>query len=438
MNNEQQILNGQIDVFSCGLGFAVDNSIDEKRQALLAQADAVFGSRTLLTQCPTLQAEQHIIAADARREAQEALQLARLGKRVVVLASGDALYHGFGGTLVDLALSTDNLVFHPNITAFQGLFQRLGLPWSQAQLFSAHAGNRLPLRPFIDAPLAVMYAGSRSPAHLIAQAVLRIHPASAQRAAVLAEHLGTESERIQTGPLEELAATPTDPTSMLMLLPHQWTTATALGKKNNPPAIPLTLPLGLSSENYQRENNLITSPEVRAVALSRLRLPAWGVLWDIGAGSGSVGLEAAALRPNLQVFAVERNTERGAHIENNRAQLGLDNYTLHLGDAIAVCQTEVLPTPNCIFVGGGGQDLTQLLTQCFKRLQHGGTMVVSTVTMETVLELYHFKPEARRDICRLDVALDQPIAGRYHHLKPQNTIHLFTFEAQPLQREMSS
>ena len=92
------------------------------------------------------------------------------------------------------------------------------------------------------------------------------------------------------------------------------------------------LTLGLPEEDYERENNLITASDVRAVILSRLRLPAWGTLWDIGAGSGSVGLEAAGLRPNLNVVGIERKPERGAIIKRNRARLGVSNYKMCIRD----------------------------------------------------------------------------------------------------------
>ena len=191
----------------------------------------------------------------------------------------------------------------------------------RTRLFSAHSGEALPARAIAEAPLSVAYAGSRYPAHAIAQAVLKLHPASAERAAVIAERLGSPKERLFSGPLADLARTECGPTSILLLLPNHWgyaphsVTRFALDERPGPredaPAtrsIPAPiLPLGLPEEDYERENNLITASDVRAVILSRLRLPAWGTLWDIGAGSGSVGLEAAGLRPNLNVIGIERN-----------------------------------------------------------------------------------------------------------------------------------
>lgn len=322
---------GRIDVVSCGIGFPED----AETLGLIARADVVYGSRPLLSMCPVTARSARIIGAKAREDAADALALCRAGRRVVALASGDALYHGFGGTLSGMAQHGDIIIYHPGITAFQALFHRLGLPWQDARLFSAHSGETLPVRAIAEAPLSVAYAGSRYPAHAIAQAVLGVHPASADRAAVIAERLGSPEERLLSGPLADLARTECGPTSILLLFPNRWdNSADACRNAATPLASAPILTLGLPEDDYERENNLITASDVRAVILSRLRLPAWGTLWDIGAGSGSVGLEAAGLRPNLNVVGIERKPERGALIERNRARLGVSNYTVYIGNAL--------------------------------------------------------------------------------------------------------
>lgn len=132
-------------------------------------------------------------------------------------------------------------------------------------------------------------------------------PASARRAAIIAERIGSDDERILSGTLGELADAACGPTSILVIFPAahadchvQDAAATTRGSASIQAPI---LALGLPEEAFERENNLITASDVRAVILSRLRLPAWGTLWDVGAGSGSVGLEAAALRPALAYTA---------------------------------------------------------------------------------------------------------------------------------------
>ena len=393
---------GRLDVISCGIGFPHDAAT----LALLEKAEVLYGSRTLLERCPISGsgAERRVIGAQARRDASDALAAARAGRRVVALASGDALYHGFGGTLHALAGPEDAIAYHPGITAFQAFFHRIGQPWDEARLFSAHGGEEVPAREIAESRLAVAYGGSRHNAADIARAVLAFHPGAARRRAIIAERLGSPDERIIAGTLEDAARLHCGPTSILALFPDTCEKETPLDTPTGPasrlaeeavpgaPGTPVSpsvhgvdkapasqtpgtpgdgrrtdaggpspassfspqaapiLPLGLPEEDYERENNLITASDVRAVILSRLRLPAWGTLWDIGAGSGSVGLEAAGLRPGLRVCAVERQPGRCALIERNRLRLGVPNYTLYNGDALeavrALGPSEMMPNGN--------------------------------------------------------------------------------------------
>lgn len=425
---------GRIDVISCGIGFPLAAGV----LSLLKDADVVYGSRALLAACPVVPKEARVIGASARDDAAGALAMSREGRRIVALASGDALYHGFGGTLAGMRLPGDSIVYHPGVTAFQALFHRLGLAWQDARLFCAHSARRLPARNIAEAPLSVTYAGSRHPASAIARAVIDCHPPCARRAALIAEHLGAANERIISGLLEDMADIDCGPTSMLVLFPDSYDGRLATAHAACPPPNaclsgcppPPALALGLPEDEYDRENNLITASDVRAVILARLRLPAWGALWDIGAGSGSVGLEAAALRPDLAVHAVERKPERSARIERNRARLGVANYTLHIGDALEVLDDPALPAPDRVFIGGGGEDLPALLTACMERLRPGGLMAASAVTLESFALLLAWRPDLRGGLCRLDIANEAPIAGKSRHLKHQNTIHVFTFHKE--------
>lgn len=359
---------GHIDIVSCGTGFPSNTGV----LTLLEEADAVYGSRSLMALCPVPVKNARIIGSGARKDAEEVLALGREGKRVVVLASGDALYHGLGGTLATLRTPGDNLAYHPGITAFQALFCRLGLPWQDARLFYVHSGGVLPSRGIAEAPLSVTYAGSRYPAHAIARAVLGAHPASARRAAIIAERIGSDDERILSGTLGELADAACGPTSILVIFPAahadchaQDAAAPTRGSASIQAPI---LALGLPEEAFERENNLITASDVRAVILSRLRLPAWGTLWDVGAGSGSVGLEAAALRPDLSIHGIERNPERCAMIERNRLGMGIANYTLHPGDALSVIRASCPESPPLAHAGASSPIRTAFSSAAEERI----------------------------------------------------------------------
>ncbi|MBS5508782.1 MAG: precorrin-6Y C5,15-methyltransferase (decarboxylating) subunit CbiT [Akkermansia sp.] len=397
-------------IFSCGTGpLQPSPALLDK----LAEAQSIYASSALLEACPSFNARLIPIGRNAREQAREALEEARHGNKVVVLASGDALFHGMGGTLQSLACDGDRLEFIPAPTAFQALFHRLGMPWDRARCFSAHSTEYIPWGEILAQPLAVIYGGHPFTACRLAAAAMEFHPAAAERSAVAAQCLGTPDERIMQGPLAELAREECAPTSMLLLLPDK-----------RPGAAPV-LPLGLPADFYEKENNLITAEEVRAVILSKLRLPAWGVLWDVGAGSGSIGLEAAALRPGLSVYGLERQAGRLELMRRNCRRLGCVNYTCMQGEAPEAL--DALPKPDRVFTGGGGAALESIMQACFKALNPGGLLVASAVTTESEHLLYGWNAAARTGMFSLDIASESPIAGTYHHLLHGNRITLFTY-----------
>lgn len=397
-------------VFSCGIGpLHPSPALLDK----LAEAQSLYASAALLKECPSCNARRIPIGKNAREQAREALEEARQGKNVVVLASGDALFHGMGGTLQSLACDEDRLEFIPAPTAFQALFHRLGMPWDRARCFSAHSTAEVPWGDILAQPLPVLYGGHPLTACRLAGEAVQFHPPAAERSAVAAECLGTPGERILKGTLAELAREECSPTSLLLLLPDERSGAAPI------------LPLGLPADFYEKENNLITAEEVRAVILSKLRLPAWGVLWDVGAGSGSIGLEAAALRPGLSVYGLERQDSRLELIRWNSRKLGCVNYACMQGEAPEALAA--LPAPDRVFIGGGGGALESILQACFGALNPGGLLAASAVTTESEHLLYGWNAAARTGMFSLDIASESSIAGAYHHLRHGNRITLFTY-----------
>ncbi len=299
------------------------------------------------------------------------------------------------------------------------------------------------IRELIYWQSAIQYALSVVAVMLLCGLMIRLHAASARPAAyawrtaaalLCAVALGGLPYPLALGGAalaESVIGGADGPTSILVIFPAahadchaQDAAATTRGSASIQAPI---LALGLPEEAFERENNLITASDVRAVILSRLRLPAWGTLWDVGAGSGSVGLEAAALRPALGIHGIERNPERCAMIERNRLGMGIANYTLHPGDALSVIRAScpespapsacggILPDPDRVFIGGGGKDLPALLTACRNRLRSNGLIVVSAVTLESFRALLSWAPDHRAGLCRIDIANECLLAK--HHLR---------------------
>ncbi len=398
-------MNFTIDV----IGVGAENALLPSGAAALARARRVAGSARLLASTALPEGVERIVLDGRLTE-----RLAALPEEdLAVLASGDPLYYGVGGTLKRIMPAETQWRFHPAPTAFQELFARLGQDWSRARLFSLHGGRPLPFRAILRSPVAAIYGDAARPAPVIAAALVTAYPAAAGRRAAIGCDLGLPEERVWMGTLGELMreSAAARSLSVLALLPDP---------------VPVTdvpdLPLGLPDEHYQHYRNMITHPEVRAVVLAKLRLPSEGVLWDLGAGSGSVGLEAAGLCPGLQVWAVEKDAGRLAQLRANLDREGLANVTVKEG--IAGGLPENLPRPCRIFIGGGGREL---LERGFAALAPGGRLVMTAVTVETVSLLGAFRPENRRELLSLNLARAEAL-GTGSCWKAENPIVIAVFE----------
>jgi precorrin-6Y C5,15-methyltransferase (decarboxylating) len=175
------------------------------------------------------------------------------------------------------------------------------------------------------------------------------------------------------------------------------------------------------------DKGLITKREVRVVSLARMALQRDSVVWDIGAGSGSVGLEAARLCVQGHVYAIEKNTEDAAIILRNRASLRVTNYTLRQGKA-----PEGLaewPDPDAIFIGGSGGELRELILLCLERLRPGGHLVMNFATLEnlgTALDCLAASATVW-DVTQLQAARSRPIL-EMHRLQAENPVWILCAE----------
>ena len=410
-------MTGKITILSCG---TVQKNMAHGRARLFAEAGFLVGSRRLLAGYSAFCGEKIVFGADTAKTVLKLCESADQGAKIIVLASGDALFHGIGGTFARLGkekLSGFELDIEPAPTAFQTLFSQLGIPWDRARFFSLHQGGKVPSREILSAPMAVVYGGSQINAVQTAAVLVENFPEFAERPAVLAENLGFESEKIHVATLSEISRLSCGPISILLLL--EMLESAAAGPE---------LALGLDNGFYEHENGLITGSEVRCAVLAKLRLPPVGVLWDIGAGSGSIGLEAAALRPGMAVYAMEQNSARIGQIEENARRLGVANFTVENGAAPDCFQG--FPAPDRIFIGGGGEQLAEILDSGFAQLEPGGVMVVSAVTLEALGKIAEFKPESRIETVQIAIARATELAGKYHFMKNENQITLSVFKKE--------
>ena len=288
------------------------------------------------------------------------------GASVVVLASGDPGWFGIVRAL-GRRLGPDRLAVHPAPSSVALAFGRLGLAWDAADVVSAHGR---PLAAAVSAvrasaaPEVALLTSPDSPPQAVAAALVAAGEDPLTPAAV-ATHLGDPArESLTTSTLAAVATGRHDPMSVLVL--HGRTAAPGQG-------------WGLPEAAFEHRDGMITKPEVRAVVLGKLALPPTGVVWDVGAGSGSVAVECARLAPGLRVVAVERDPDQAGRVRANATAHGV---TVEVVEGVAPAVLAGLPDPDRIFVGGGGPGVVDA---ALARLGPGGTLVATFAVVDSAL-----------------------------------------------------
>jgi len=292
-------------------------------------------------------------------------------RSIVVLASGDPLFFGIGSTLIK-ALGPENVSIYPNISSIAAAFARIKEPWGDVRVISLHGRkneNEL-FKALVEENTVAVYTDPiKNPAwiagRLIAENFLNY------KMCVL-ESLGTDDERCNWYPLDQAAATAFSQPNLVILKNSR--------REESDTQIPH---IGIPDHCYVHENGLITKSEIRAITLSKLQLQPDHVLWDLGAGSGSVSIEASLLVHRGKVLAVEKKSERVQQIQSNKRRFGIKN--LEVIEATLPDGLAQLPRPDRIFIGGGGRDLKKIIEAAVAVLNPGGMVVINTVLMPNVL-----------------------------------------------------
>ncbi|PDW01022.1 precorrin-6Y C5,15-methyltransferase (decarboxylating) subunit CbiT [Candidatus Viridilinea mediisalina] len=191
------------------------------------------------------------------------------------------------------------------------------------------------------------------------------------------------------------------------------------------PRIPASPPIppGLPDAAFSTTGGLITKREVRLLSLMELALGPGEVLWDIGAGSGAVGIEAARWQPKAHVYAIERRAELCGHIRTNIDRFMVQNISLIEGSAPQACAD--LPDPHAIFIGGSGGQIEPIIGLACQRLRPHGRLVIALVSLEHLVVARNLLPSAR--IVQVQVNLGVPIVGMLR-LEAQNPIFVLTWK----------
>jgi precorrin-6Y C5,15-methyltransferase (decarboxylating) len=326
--------------------------------------------------------------------------LARRGQPVCVLATGDPFHFGVGAELAPL-VPADEIVCHPQPSAFSLAAARLTWSLPDCACISLHgrALERIvpPLQP--GARILALSWDESTPGRLAA--LLRERGFGQSRITVL-ERMGGPGERILRSEAQGFALADLHPLN---------TVAVEVVAESD--ARVITLAPGLPDPFFENDGQL-TKAEIRALTLAALAPRAGELLWDVGAGSGSVSIEWMLRHPRNRAVAVEAREERAERIRRNAWGLGVPDLTLVRGKAPAAL--EELPEPDAVFVGGGFAD-AGVFEACWARLRPGGRLVVNAVTLETEARLLALFSEHGGSLKRIAVSRADPV-GTLHGWRP--------------------
>ena len=382
-----------------GIGEDGPAGIGDDAKRLIAEARIVFGgARHLDLMGPVITGETQTWLSPFEKSIE--VVLARRGKPTVVLASGDPFFYGVGATLSRHIPAAEMTVI-PASSSFSLAASRLGWPLQETTVLSLHGRSIDLIRPHLHSgrKILVLTSDGKGPAELAA--LLRSSGFGPSELAVL-EALGGPYEKVS----RETAAS-------FSLSGINDLNICGVDVKAEAGARILPLSAGLPDELFEHDGQ-ITKREIRAMTLSALA-PRYGeLLWDIGAGSGSIGIEWMLADPSLRAIAIEASAERAARIRQNAANFGVPGLTVVEGGAPAALTG--LPAPDAIFIGGGGSNAGVLET-AIGQLKSGGRLVANAVTTE--MEVLLLAEQARRggSLIRIDIARAAPV-GRMTGWRP--------------------
>ncbi|MDH3329011.1 MAG: precorrin-6y C5,15-methyltransferase (decarboxylating) subunit CbiE [Desulfobulbaceae bacterium] len=310
--------------------------------------------------------------SDALGRIKQTLPSASVG----VLASGDPLFYGIGRRIL-AAFEPEQVAVLPALSSMQEACARFKTPWDDVSFVSLHGREYFHLPGLLLTPKTFILTDRRNSPDRIATQLLDylnlIGDENLKQDCLVrvGENIGADNERFVSGSLAEIAAQRFDDLNVMLL------TCPGLNKKN-------TGCFGLCEEKIFHSRGLITKDEVRAVTLHKLQLPLSGIMWDIGAGSGSVSVEAARMNPGLTVYAVERKDEAMANIKENIRRFRCYNVIPVAG--LAPVALQKLPAPDRVFIGGSGGHLSPIISYAAGQLPAGGRLVVNGVLAKTIDE----------------------------------------------------
>ena len=391
-----------------GMGSGQPENLTLQGLAALRQADLILGARRLLAVLPAGCTENRA-AAYRPDEVAELLQTSGAENAVLVYSGDTGFYSGASSMMEKLEALGVRARVLPGLSSIQLLAAALGRPWQGWNLVSAHGRTCDPVAECMQGrPTFFLTGGSEDPATLCAQLAAE---GFGDVQGVVGQCLGTPEEKLFRGSVKELAAGRFNSLSVLLVEAAE--------------VLPRRVP-GLPDEAFERGDVPMTKQEVRAAVLAKLAVRPEDILWDVGAGTGSVSVELALAAPRGRVYAVECRPEGCALIKANREKFRTRNLVLVEGLAPAALLD--LPAPDAVFIGGSKGSLAAIVDAALDK-NPDARICVAAIALESLSAAVAALTAKGRTVQVSQIAVSRAKAvGGLHLMMAQNPIYLITGE----------
>lgn len=376
-----------------GIGEDGVKGLGENARSAVSSASVVFGGKRHLELAAPL------IAGEARTwptpfDAAMRDVLGLRGQKVCVLASGDPFFFGVGATL-SRHVPAGEFTAYPAPSAFSLVASRLGWPLQEIETVSLHGRPLDLIRPLLHPGRRVIALTSDEKGPIELASLLTEAGFGPSQLTVL-EALGGAGERIRSAAANEFALQDINVLNVVAIEVRAEASARILPRG-----------FGLDDALFEHDGQ-ITKREIRALTLSALAPRRGELLWDIGAGSGSIGIEWMLADPSLKAIAIEADPERAARIKRNASAFGVPGLKIVEGEAPVALAG--LPVPDVIFIGGGGSE-ARVFDAAIDALKPGGRLAANAVTLEMEAVLLAAHARLGGELIRIEISRAAPIGS---------------------------
>ena len=383
-----------------GIDTSSVESFFEAKKKPIFEAEIITGPQRILDSFKTWLKDKNIknhkfefIATDKLNDFIDLLKKGK--KKTIVFSGGDPLWFGIGRLLIQ-NFPLSKLYFEPAATSFQLAFSRLGKPWQNTKWISLHGRDPLQLEKAIKklpSSLVVLTDSNRGGAKEVYQLLDSLELQKKYEFWTF-ERLGYHNERILK--ISSINDFPMDLDPLHLVI---------LFKKEEPKIQSKDLPLFGIVDSVFLQNadcpGLMTKKEVRVQILAELNLPKQGIIWDIGSGVGSIGLEALRISPNLKLVSIDKRVGSKNIIEENARRLGVKPSLIIEDEALNIFKqnkiTPSLSSPERVIIGGGGSNSHLILEEVLKLINSTCIIVIPLISLKSISKLESIlKPKAHK------------------------------------------